>query len=138
MACSSTPTSLCSLDPFLLWWAMVEMRKTERSSSLVSGCCRGPYCVMSLCLRPSLGALDVPCVAGIYAVWIDGDGRKEAILAFVLDEQMEGWWTDRWRMAREMETRLDGMGCSHLEVSDHPAWSSGTLAASEKAQQCHS
>ena len=116
----------------------MEMRKTERSSSLVSGCCRGPYCVMSLCLRPSLGALDVPCVAGIYAVWIDGDGRKEAILAFVLDEQMEGWWTDRWRMAREMETRLDGIGCSHLEVSDHPAWSSGTLAASEKAQQCHS
>ena len=34
----------------------------------------------------SLGALDVPCVAGIYAVWIDGDGRKEAMLAFVLDE----------------------------------------------------
>lgn len=114
------------------------MRKTERSSSLVSGCCRGPYCVMSLCLWPSLGALDVPCVAGIYAVWIDGDGRKEAILAFVLDEQMEGWCTDQWCMAREMETRLDGIGRSHLEVSDHPAWSSSTLAASEKAQQLQS
>ena len=65
---------------------MVGMRKTERSSSLLSGCCRGPYCVVFLCLWPSLGALDVPCVAGIYAVWIDGDGRKEAMLAFVLDE----------------------------------------------------
>ena len=39
---------------------------------------------------------------------------------------------------REMEARLGGIGCSHLEVSDHAAWSSGTLAASEKAQQCHS
>ena len=116
----------------------MEVRKTERSSSLVSGCCRGPYRVMSLCLQPSLGALDVPCVAGIYAVWIDGDGRKEAILAFGLDELIEGWWTDLRCMAREMEARLDGIGCSHLEVSDHPDWSSSTLAASEKAQQCHS
>ena len=79
-----------------------------------------------------------PLVAGIYAVWIDGDGRKEAILALVLDEQMEGWCTDQWCMAREMETRLDGIGRSHLEVSDHPAWSSSTLAASEKAQQLQS
>ena len=72
MACSFPPPSPCPLGPFLLWWAMVGTRNTERASSLIRWCCRGPFCVMSLLLWPSLVALDVPCVAGVYAVWIDG------------------------------------------------------------------